>query len=138
MATVRIGQIAVRVVALAVLVLGIVVMHHVARPGHDASIGDETSLVQPHSSEGAPAADEPPTGATSDDSPVERHDLLHLCLSVMTTVVVLLIGRVLLALRRWRRSGAFEAFRPPAMVATRAPPRPHGSALLVSLCVLRT
>lgn len=74
---------------------------------------------------------------TENDAPSAGHELLHLCLAVMTAAVVVLVGWLLLARRPWLRMSAVAAFGALPM-PSRAPPRRHGSALLTSLCVMRT
>lgn len=133
----RIGQLALRVWAVAVLVLGIVVMHHVAQPSHDTAV-DEMSVTQ---TQAADHGMDPPDGsgaaAAEDDPSSSVHDMLHLCLAVMTAAAVLLAGWVLLVRCRWTEPSLFVAFRAQPMPA-RPPPRPHGPELLMSLCVMRT
>ena len=132
-----------RVVAVAVLVLGIVVMHHVDRSGHGGSGDQEASTitavpVQVVGHEmGANAAGGLAAAEAEDEAPSAGHDLLHLCLTVMTAAAVLVVGWLLLARRGWMSTTLVVAFRA-RPVPARPPPRPHGSALLRSLCVMRT
>ncbi|PZF83906.1 DUF6153 family protein [Jiangella anatolica] len=141
----RIRRHAIRLLAVAALVLGIVLMHHVARSGHEAaaseqpSAGMSTSMSMSMSMSMSPQADpgcDCPPGAGDHDQP-SGHGLLHLCLAVLTAAAAALAGWLLLATRpiavlpREWRPGAWRR-------AERGPPRPHGSALLVSLCVMRT
>ncbi|TDD69934.1 hypothetical protein E1262_11225 [Jiangella aurantiaca] len=129
--------------AVAVLVLGIVVMHHVARPEHDGSGGpgssamvDSPTAAVGHA-EGADVSAASDSGVADGDAPSAGHGLLHLCLAVLTAAAVLVVGWLLLARRPWLPMSSFVAFRARPK-PSRAPPRPHGSALLMSLCVIRT
>lgn len=137
------GLLVARLTAVAFLVLGIVVMHHVAWPSHDGANNHETAAITVASGEAAThvMAPNPSVGGlaaeTEDDAPSADHSLLHLCLAVIIAAAMLLVGWLLLIRRPWisaLQSTAFRARRMPA----RPPPRPHGSALLVSLCVMRT
>lgn len=135
----------VRVVAMAALVLGIVVMHHVVRPDHEMSAAHQSSAmataerVVEHgmSLDTAPAVGGSSGSAMGDEVPSTSHGLLHLCLAVLTAAVLVLAGWLLLARRPWTSTSPFVAFRVRPIPA-RPPPRPHGSALLTSLCVMRT
>lgn len=140
------GRFAIRVWAVAVLVLGILVMHHVARTGHDALAVHEWSVVQPQGADHgldadlAGVADTRPGYAgiaVGNDAPPTGHDLLHLCLAAMTAAAVLLVGWLLLTRRVWTMIPPVLVFRTRPVLA-RPPPRPRGSVLLVSLCVMRT
>ncbi|WP_205629226.1 DUF6153 family protein [Jiangella muralis] len=111
-----------RLLVLAALLLGIVLMHHVAGAGQ--ADGHEVAAAAHAEHEGEPS----PSG----------HGLAHLCLAVLTAAVLVLAGRV----RPARLPDVARRARD-AVVAgwthwTRPPPRPHGAALLTSLCVLRT
>lgn len=136
-----------RVVAGAVLVLGMVAMHHIAQPEHDASATHQSPVVTTYEpvavEHGAtldvvPADDGGDRSAMDEDAPTAAHGLLHLCLAVLTAAAVLMVAGWLLGpWRTWpaeRRSWLVKVWRQPP----RPPPRPHGSALLVSLCVMRT
>lgn len=140
----RIGRLAARVMAVAVLVLGLVVMHHVARAGTDGASSHESPTMAADANEtiehamganvvaGDLAADTEHGDASS-----AGHDLLHLCLAVVSAAAVLVVGWLLLVRRPWLPTSSFVAFRARPK-PSRAPPRPHGSALLMSLCVMRT
>jgi hypothetical protein len=129
-----------------VLVLGILVMHHIARPSHDAPAAHDSSVVQLQAADHGTNADmvgvadtRPGFAGTAvgDDAPPTGHDLLHLCLAVMTTAVVLLVGWLLLSRRVWTMISPVLVFRAGPVLA-RPPPRPRGSVLLVFLCMMRT
>lgn len=128
-------QLALRLLLVAVLALGLVAMHHLAGAGAGRAEAQVTAM-----DDAAPAGHVAPAGhddgATSggDDA---AHGLFHLCLAVLTAAVLLLAGWLLLGPRRW------TSLQPPGALLTppapaRPPPRRHGSALLVSLCVMRT
>ncbi|SDS77468.1 DUF6153 family protein [Jiangella sp. DSM 45060] len=126
-------QLALRLLLVAVLALGLVAMHHLAGAGDGRAEAQVTAVDA-----AAPAGHAAPSdhGAASGDDGA-GHGLFHLCLAVLTAAALMLAGWLLLGPRRWTsllRPGAL--LTPPA--PARPPPRPHGSALLVSLCVLRT
>lgn len=138
------GPLALRLTAVVVLVLGIVVMHHTARADHEASAAHRSSAVTTAEHDVVPQRSgviAAPAGADRtgmrDDAPSTAHDLLHLCLAVLTAALVLVAGLLLLIrhgmpmLLRLR----YAVFGRPR---TRAPPRPHGVSLLMFVCVIRT
>lgn len=147
----RIGRLGVRALAVAALVLGLVAMHHLVRSDDDGS-----AIHQSHSAATTVAMERPGAAAhgpvpataghdasgrsgTGDDAPPAAvHDLVHLCLAVLTTALLIPAVRLLSARRpsptRRRNSAPTTDGRAPK----RPPPRPAGSTLLVSLCVLRT
>jgi hypothetical protein len=140
------GRLAIRVWAVAVLVLGILVMHHMARPSNDAPTAHESSAVQLQAAGHGTNADMAVVAKTrlggegtaaGDEVPPIDHDLLHLCLAVITAAVALLVGWLLLTRRVWTMISPVLVFRARPVLA-RPPPRPRGSVLLVSLCVMRT
>lgn len=125
--------------ALAALILGLVVMHHVAGIGghgdRHGQAGPPTPASQAHHDADLPAA-----AAGSDHTPdtptgSSGTHLLHLCLAILSAAVLLLLTRP------WRR---VPPARMPRGVAAaqqqqRAPVcAPYGSALLARLCVMRT
>jgi hypothetical protein len=124
-----------RVVAVAVLALGIVLMHHVARPDHDTSAGQALSIG---SHAATTSVDGQAPAAASNQAPLAGHEMLHLCLAVLMSAVILLVGR-LYGLRPrspWLVPLVRHHVLGPAR--SRPPPRPYGTALFVSLCVMRT
>jgi hypothetical protein len=139
------------------LVLGVVIMHSTVA-GRSAALpvvssaattepgaGDPTGHSSPavHSLLGGPregaldaAAMVAPTSrhGSSHDPMSALHDLLHLCLAVLTALVVLTaVVRALGAVRRLRPTPTNSAGRP--AVGPRAPP--STSVRLAQLCVLR-
>ncbi|WP_051425481.1 DUF6153 family protein [Jiangella gansuensis] len=134
----RIGT---RLLVVVVLVLGIVMMHHVAQSGrHELPVvadqaAGHAAAMSPTGTHADPAGSGP--GSSLDDTTLE-HGLLHLCLAVVTAAALLVIGRLL---RGWRWLPAVGSTLTPAVLPVRrrpAPPRPYGTVLLTSLCVLRT
>lgn len=139
-----------RALALAALIVGLVMMHHVA--------GAATVHAAAHSSTRGTLHHDDGTGATSvagsvgaahghhasdhpaDDGAEAAHDasgghLLHLCLAVLTAAVMVLAvwsWRRLRPLRRDTRWSGVRRLRPPRPVGR------HGFDLLISLCVMRT
>ncbi|PZF86070.1 hypothetical protein C1I92_02495 [Jiangella anatolica] len=143
----RIGRFAARVAAVAVLVFGIVVMHHIAQSGHDGSAAPEAPTLasgvgeaagHAMSASGPQLSDDAAAGTAAGDGAMSAgHVMLHLCLAVLTAAAVVLVGWLLLTLRPWAVASPLVLFRVRPLPA-RPPPRPHGSALLMSLCVMRT
>lgn len=124
-----------RLLVLAALLLGIVLMHHVAGAGHadGHSPAHETAAA---SHAGAAAGAE---GHESKPSPSSSgHGLAHLCLAVLTVAVLALVGRVLLGRLPVLARRARDVVVTVRTRLVRPPPRPYGSALLTSLCVSRT
>lgn len=133
LAVVRIGVgLALRLFVTTVLVLGIVIMHHVAQQDHDPAASHTASVASAHDDGMVSGPQEEAvagSGAVADD-------LLHLCLAILTGLVVLLVGLLLLgrlplALAQFRLLN--WGHRP-----RRAPPRRYGFSLLISLGVMRT
>lgn len=142
------------------LVVGVVIMHSTVT-GHSAAVpvASSAATTQPgagnptgHSSpavdslRGVPGggamdavamaaeAPMPDHGSSSRDPMSALHDLLHLCLAVLTALVVLTaVVRALGVWRRLRPTPASSAGRP--AVGPRAPP--STSVRLAQLCVLR-
>lgn len=117
-------------------------MHHVAQPSHDIPVGHEASVVQIGSSNhdmeaGAGPADHQRHAVDGDEAPTFGHGLLHLCLAVLMATATVLTGWLLLARRVWSVV-PLVSVRWSRWVPARPPPRPHGAALLRSLCVMRT
>jgi hypothetical protein len=109
---------------LCLLVLGVVGMHHVTV---DADMpGGHTAVASAHGEPGTP--DEP--------EPAPTHDMLHMCLAILSVVASLaLLGWSLLRLSRPSDSRTASTSAWP-----RAPARPPpicGRGVLNSLCVLR-
>jgi hypothetical protein len=130
---VRIGVgLALRLFVTTVLVLGIVIMHHVAQQDHDPAASHAASVASAHDDgmvSGPQQEAVAGSGAVADD-------LLHLCLAILTGLVVLLVGLLLLgrlpqALAQFRLLN--WGHRP-----RRALPRRYGFSLLISLGVMRT
>ncbi|RIQ23211.1 hypothetical protein DY240_12825 [Jiangella rhizosphaerae] len=118
-----------RLLVLAALLLGIVLMHHVAGAGH----------ADGHSPAHEPAAAAHAEGHDGEPSPSPSgHELVHLCLAVLTAAVLVLAGRVLLRRLPPLARRARDAVVTWPARRVRPPPRLYGSALLTSLCVLRT
>ncbi|WP_216093984.1 hypothetical protein [Jiangella alba] len=110
-----------RLLVLAALLLGLVAMHHVAGAGH--TDGREATAAAAH------AEHEPsPSG----------HGLAHLCLAVLTAAALVLAGRLRAARLPDVVGRPRDAFVAGWTRWARPPPRPHGAALLTSLCVQRT
>lgn len=107
-----------RILLLCALTLSVLGMHHVAAPpqetGH-AAVVMESTVAAP--------ADDPGHGP--------GHDLLHLCLVVLTAVL-LLAGRLRTATRSTAVGSGTR--RPPSFPR---PPVAAGRSLLTSVCVLR-
>ncbi|OLF09760.1 hypothetical protein BLA60_18445 [Actinophytocola xinjiangensis] len=112
-----------QILLLCALALSVLGMHHVAAPSHAAgpAMTVEAMTVE------APTV-EPPAG---DHQPDTGHDLLHLCLVVLSAAVLLLVGW---GLATTFPTGATRAGRPPAFSRTRVV---AGRSLLTSVCVLR-
>ncbi|WP_116948486.1 DUF6153 family protein [Jiangella endophytica] len=124
-------QLAPRLLLVVVLALGMVAMHHLAGAGSDEPAPQ--GMVAAMDDDRAPAGH----GAKAADDDGAGHGLFHLCLAVLSAAVLLLAGWLLLGPRRWTALAPPGAsLAPPA--PARPPPRPHGAALLVSLCVMRT
>ena len=126
----------VRALALAALIVGLVMMHHVAGAATDAAhgvAGAGTGSVD--ATHGHHALDHP-AGPGSDAA----HDssgghLLHLCLAVLTAAVMVL------AVWSWRRLRPERGEFRWSGAHRRRHPRPvgrYGIGLLISLCVMRT
>ncbi|PSK95556.1 hypothetical protein CLV30_12925 [Haloactinopolyspora alba] len=128
--------------ALAVVVFGIVVMHHVADVEHSPEAPAYNVTTAATSAVATSESAGPHQDAASRSGFTERdgHDsaLLHLCLAVVTVVAGALLGRHAVLRRAWDAvSGAAQgglAYR----VQVHGPVLPHGTALLLRLCVMRT
>lgn len=115
-------------VVVAGLLVGLVGMHHLAvGPAPDMAPVSHTT-EDPLAGSGDPA---PPH-----DGRTHEPGLLHLCLAILTAVVVLIASVV-----EWRRSGPLCSVRRVAMARPRTAPRappPTAPDRLALLCVLRT
>lgn len=129
----------VRGLALAALIVGLVVMHHMAgaTQGIGAPHRAEHGTVAPH---GQPHGGH--SGAVVDTRPSEpdpSHDatthILHLCLAVLTATILLIAA---LAVRRTRQAQTADRAHTIRRLTWSPPLRPFGTALLTRLCVLRT
>lgn len=127
--TERLGRVQ-QVVLLCLLALCVTAMHHV-------SASDGEPVVMPAGvAASMPAAD---AAVAEHHAPGHggAHDLLHLCLAVLTTLGgLLLLARLLLP----RRPGTPHPARPASSRGSPAPDRPPdrpGRTVLASLCVLR-
>ncbi|WP_410641380.1 DUF6153 family protein [Amycolatopsis sp. lyj-346] len=124
----RIGRVQ-QVILLCLLALGVTAMHHVSASG-DAGAGPMAAV-----SASMPVMDTD-LGSGEHHGPDGAHDLLHLCLAVLTA-----IGALLLACARlgWRPEPAIPARRkcPRGSPAPERPPDRSGRTVLNSLCVLR-
>lgn len=133
------ARLATRLLTIAVLLFGVVAMHHLAGPHHARGADQSAPVV----AEAEPGGHESgihgavADGVGSSDASEDAHGLLHLCLAVLTAAVSLLAAWMLLA-----RDGALVAPpRAPVLLSrlpARSPPRLYGSSLLLFLCVMRT
>jgi hypothetical protein len=125
---------AARWLLLCALAFAVVGMHHLASMCHHD--GEMTpvamSSVTPTIAPVAPSDD--CCGGQLTGMPMSSHDLLHLCLAILTAGLVL---GVLLA--RWRRAGPVAGLLARLTAAQRRSPRspPDSAAILTSLCVFR-
>lgn len=116
-----------RLLVLGALLLGIVLMHHVAGAGHadgHSPAHEATSTVHA-------------TGHESEPSP-SAHGLVHLCLAVLTAAALVLAGRLLVSRLPHVVRRARDLVVTVPTLGARPPPRAHGAALLTSLGVSRT
>jgi hypothetical protein len=128
-----------RLLAVGALVGGVVFMHHAmtaspAEPSAVAAAQDDLKGPPAHL-EGAPA--DPDESVATDHGPDSHsQNLLHLCLAILASAAIMLLGWLLrtriplgwFCLPRLQERSA-RILRPPR--------RPTGSALLLSLCVTR-
>lgn len=116
-----------QILLLCALTLSVLGMHHVALPPHETghSAMAEAAMTAPAS------ADMTTVAQPSGDSGT-GHDLLHLCLVVLSAAAVFLLGTLLLATVRETRAGPGD--RRPTFPRV---PRAAGRSLLASVCVLR-
>ena len=143
-----------RALALAALIVGLVMMHHVAGAAtvhasvhaaahsttHDAVHHDDGSSAGSvagavGTAHGHHAPDQPADDAADAAHGSSGGHLLHLCLAVLTAVVMVLAGWSWRRLRPQRRDARWPGAR------RRRPVGPigrHGFDLLISLCVMRT
>ena len=117
---------------LCALALGVIGMHHLALTPHETSTATchdrHVAIMLPI------AAPLDPPDARPAGEPSAGHDLLHLCLAVLSAAGgFLLLGWLLLAV-----SSAFRAAEPRTPVRRgRRLRRPAGRSLLTAVCVLR-
>ncbi len=144
--------VALRIAAVVALALGLVVMHHIATPDdHNASPHHSSNLTTSDTAaavhDGAHDDDLHPSAAhhgdshalqAENDGTATGHELLHLCLFIVTTAALGMTGLVLAAWLRQPRPWSQEHARANWILPARPPPRLRGSTLLVSLCVMRT
>lgn len=133
MATIRLGK-AQRVLLLCALALCVVAMHHVSmtRSPEGASV---MHAMPTATAELATIADAS-SGEHHPGMPDGAHNLLHLCLAVVSAAVALF-----LALAALGRSRPVEIAAPASPGGSPYPERPpdrRGRLILTSLCVLRT
>lgn len=135
-----------RALALAALIVGLVMMHHVAGAATVHAAAHPPTQVVVHHDDGTGAGSVAGSvGATHghhtpDDVAEAAHGtaggrLLHLCLAVLTAAVMVLAVWSWRRLRPLRRDARWSDAR------RRRPRRPvgrHGFDLLISLCVMRT
>ncbi|EOD67033.1 DUF6153 family protein [Amycolatopsis vancoresmycina] len=129
MATPRLGK-AQRVLLLCALALCVVAMHHVS-----AAMNHQGSAAMPvmQTAQAELTAD---SGEQHPGMPDGVHNLLHLCLAIISAVVALFLALTALA---WSRPSAVAApASPRGSPHPGRPPDRRGRAILTSLCVLRT
>lgn len=125
----RIGRVQ-QVVLLCLLALCVTAMHHVPASGDEPG---STVAMSVAASVPAISAD---MGTGEHHTPGGAHEMLHLCLAILTAIGALLLAWVLLA----RRPGAgIRTGRkcPRGSPAPERPPDRPGRTILNSLCVLR-
>ena len=129
-----------RLLAMGALVAGVVFMHHAmtAAPAEPAAVtaAQDDLNASPAHPQGAP---DPAVESIAKGHGADSHSpgLLHMCLAILASAAIMLIGRLL---RARTTLGWFCLPRPHERRAPiqRPPRRPAGTALLLSLCVMRT
>lgn len=130
-----------RLLAVGALVGVVVFMHHAmtvspAEPSAIAAAHDHREGSPAHL-EGAPANPADESVATENGADSHAEDLLHLCLAILASAAIMLLGWLL-------GSRVPLAWFTPAKLQERwvcilrPPRRPSGTALLLSLCMMRT
>ncbi|WP_157987509.1 hypothetical protein [Jiangella endophytica] len=117
-----------RLLVLAALLLGIVLMHHVAGAGHTDG---HSPAHEPTATHAAGHENEPSPSS-------EGHGLAHLCLAVLSAAALVLAGRLLLGRLPDVTRRARDVVLAGRTLWAWPPPRAHGAALLTSLGVSRT
>jgi hypothetical protein len=130
-----------RLLAVGALVGGVVFMHHAmtVSPAESSGIAatqDHREGARAHL-ELAPTSPVDESIATDHGADSHAQDLLHLCLAVLASAAIMLVGwllgsRVQLA---WFSPAKLKEHWVPIL---RPPRSPSGTALLLSLCVMRT
>ncbi|WP_290056104.1 DUF6153 family protein [Amycolatopsis solani] len=126
----RIGRVQ-QVILLCLLALGVTAMHHVSASGEPDSVAAMSVAAS------VPATDTGMgTGEHHEPGPGGAHEMLHLCLAILTVVGALFLAWLLLV----RRPGTGTHARRKRLRGSPAPERPPdrpGRTILNSLCVLR-
>jgi hypothetical protein len=118
------------------LALAVVGMHHVPLAPHHATLQPAAAGI--HAAEMLPApADLPEARSPSDSGTGVGHDLLHLCLVVLSATGGLLLLAWLLVAVTNGLAGRRPGLRPSVRHAWRLP-RASGRSLLTFVCVSRT
>jgi hypothetical protein len=130
-----------RLFAVGALLGGVVFMHHTmtvppAASSAAAATQDHRAGARAHL-DVVPASPVDESMATDRGADSHSHDLLHLCLAVLASAAIMLLGwllgsRVQLA---WSSHARLQEHR---VRILRPPRRPSGTTLLLSLCVMRT
>ncbi|MGW3958519.1 DUF6153 family protein [Amycolatopsis sp. NPDC005003] len=130
MATPRLGK-ARQVLLLCALALCVVAMHHVS-----TAMNLQGTSAMPAMPAAQAAVVDAGSGEQHPGTPDGAHDLLHLCLAVVSAVVALFLA--LAAFARSRPAAVAAPASPRGSPRPERPPDRRGRLILTSLCVLRT
>jgi hypothetical protein len=110
------------------LLLGLVGMHHFMPPtSHHQPAAAVSSVTDMH--------DDAPAHAPDSPAPTPAHDLMHLCMAVLSAMAGLLLIALLLTTSWPAQAPVFPS--PPLIRRADRPPDRYGLTLLISFGVLR-
>lgn len=128
-----------RLVVVCALLGGVILMHHVAGDAAGHGVGGSPHVAADHTviADHTVAADHAGAGSAGLHPGHLAHAVLHLCVAVLVSVAVAVLGWLLvrLGVHWWTSLLRLAGLRWPQLVR---PPRPSGAVLLISLCVMRT
>ena len=124
----------------AVIVSAVALMHSLPGTGtHPTPMASAVSHIgMSHGPEPVSAGEVAPIGMDGKRAPGHGGDgLAHLCLAVLTALILGIGGGLFLRRLTTRRRATASSAGPDGHLKIRPPPRPAGRSLLASVCVLR-
>jgi hypothetical protein len=126
-----------RVLVVCALLVGVVLMHHTATDGGHEATAPDPRVSTDHFVLAGSGGHDGHTDPATEESGGMAHSVLHLCIAILASAALAVLGWLLV-----RRATRWWALWIPAVSHRWLPtvrlPRVSGSALVISLCVLRT